>query len=393
MDFEEKLEAEIGVAQQEGVDASELWELFEGAGPEQQPVVFRRALEAGALDDEFAFEMLTTIRGNLDQSAPQDRALYGGLLDRFRELDPNLYQKSSHYYHRDLINFAIIEGRWEALPDLLDPYTAGKDLDTFNLVIAQLKYHGQVRALIEVMEKAWPKVKASDEYFEWAIEEYGGTLMELKLADYLERTENPHGDDPELLDATAGLLPWKESWLEWFVSAVSHPDLGAWSQADFAEGDEEKLKRKLSTLQLEFIGSRWQAGVPLTRGWMVWEKWGEFLPAQVKAYKKSTARRKKGRKTKVAPLSRLLIPDAKRMDKILGKSFSIVEGEPYELAATLELIPAYLAHLEDLGLIEASDRERASQQMRPMVANVPNIMASYDGDPVAVDNLMVAWEK
>ena len=65
--------------------------------------------------------------------------------------------------------------------------------------------------------------------------------------------------------------------MEWFVSAVSHPDLGAWSQADFAEGDEEKLKRKLSTLQLEFIGSRWQAGVPLTRGWMVWEKWGGVL--------------------------------------------------------------------------------------------------------------------
>jgi hypothetical protein len=117
------------------------------------------------------------------------------------------------------------------------------------------------------------------------------------------------------------------------------------------------------------------------------------LSAQVKAYKKSTARRKKGRKTKVAPLSRLLIPDAKRMDKILGKSFSIVEGEPYEVAATLELIPAYLAHLENLGLIEASDRERASQQMRPMVANVPNIVASYDGDPAAVDNLMAAWGK
>jgi hypothetical protein len=142
MGLEEKLDTEIKVAQQEGVDASELWELFEGARPEQQPVVFRRALEAGVLDDEFAFEMLTTIRENLDQSAPQDRALYGGLLDRFRELDPKLYQKSSHYYHRDLINFAIIEGRWEALPDLLSPYSAGKDLDTFALVIAQLKYHG-----------------------------------------------------------------------------------------------------------------------------------------------------------------------------------------------------------------------------------------------------------
>jgi hypothetical protein len=248
--------------------------------------------------------------------------------------------------------------------------------------------------LIEVMEKALPKVKASDQYFDWAIEEYEGTLMELKLADYLERTENPHGNDPELLDAAAGLLPWKEGWLEWFVSAVSRPDPRAWSQADFAEGDEaEKLKRKLSTLQLEFIGSQWKAGVPLTRGWMAWEKWGEILQAQIRAYKKSMARRKKGRKTKVAPLSRLLIPEAKRMDKILGESFSLVGGEPYEVAATLELIPAYLAHLEDLGLIEASDRERASQQIRPMVANMPNTMDCYDGDPVAVDNLMAAWGK
>jgi hypothetical protein len=394
MDFEKKLEAEIQIARQAGIDASGVWELFEAATPEQQRVVFNRALESGVLDDEYAFELLTSIRGNLDQRSPEERAIYAGLLDRMQELASKLFQASSHYYHRDLINFAIIEGRWDELPDLLAPYTSGQDLDTFAMVIDQLKYHGQIRHLIATMQAAWPKIKESTQYIDWAIDEYAGTLMELMLVDYLEKTDDPHPDDPVLLESTASLLQWKEGWLDWFIPTISRPDRTKWSIADFSEDiGSETWRRKFSTLQIEFIASQWRAGVPLTRGLMAFHKWSEIFYAQIEADKKSKKRMKKGKKAGVSHPSQLLMPNPKRMDKILGESFSIVGGKPYDVAAALELIPAYVKYLEGFGIIQPSERQQAIGQIGPLVAQMPDIMAYYGCDPVAVDTLLATWEQ
>jgi hypothetical protein len=160
-DFEEELVGEIQNARQEGIDASGIWDLFENATPEQKVMIFERTLETGVLIDEYAFEFLSAIRGDCDLEALEGRAAYIGFLDQLREQAPKLYQQSSHYYHRDLISFAIIEGRWDVLPDLLSDYTSGDHLDLFTMVVAQLKYHGRVKILVEAMKAAYPKIEAS----------------------------------------------------------------------------------------------------------------------------------------------------------------------------------------------------------------------------------------
>ena len=390
MDFEDQLETEIQTAQQDGIDASEILELFEDATPKQRVMIVDRTLEAGVLDDEYAFEFLTTIRGDFDPGTPEGRAFYTDLLDRLREHDPQLYQQSSHYYHRDLINFAIIEGRWDDLSELLTPYTYGDHLDIFTMVIAQLNYHGQVRTLIEAMKIAWPKIKDSSQYFEWAREEFVGTLMELMLVDYLVSTADPRPDDPALLDATAFLLPWKEDWLDWFITTVVQPEPSEWSIADFsAEAGSETWTHQFNTLLVEFIALQWRVGVPLSRGLMAWHKWSEIFQAQSEAFKKSQKRKKTG----TSRLSSLLIPQSNRMDEILSESFSLIGGEPYEVAAALELIPKYLVFLEGLGLIQSAEKQQALKKIKPMVDQIPQIIEYFDGEPVAIETLLKAWEK
>jgi hypothetical protein len=391
MKFEEELAAEIQTARQSGIDESEIWELFEDTTPERRMIIFEHVLEAGVLDDDNAFEMLTTIRGDCDLYTAEGRSIYTKVLGQLRAQEPELFQVSSQYYHRDLILSAIIEGRWKDVPDLLAPYTTGIHLDIFTMVIAQLKYHGQVRTVIDAMTGALPNLKATDGYFEWAIEEFAGDLMELVLVDYLEKTPDPRPDDPELLDATASLLPWKAGWLEWFIPAVTGTEPTEWSRADFSEGiGSESWRERVNTLQLEFIGAQWRAGVPLARGLLAWHKWCEIFNAQFKTVKKPVQRRRGGKQVRL-PLQRYLIPQEKRLDEVLAGSFSIMGGEPYTAAAALELIPAYLDFLERFELIQPADKQDAIQEIGPLVDQMPKIMEYYDGDPLALETLRAAW--
>lgn len=392
MDFEEKLKAEIKVAQNENIDASGIWELFENSMPQQRVVVFQRALEADVLDDDFAFELLETIRGDHDFGLLEDRALYTNLLNQLRERAPELYELSSMYYHRDLINFAIIERRWDDIPALLIPYASGKDLDLFFQVIAQLKYHGQIKPLINAMKTAWPKIRDSSEYFAGGKEEFARELMLLLLFKYLEESPDPDPDDPRLKEFTEHLLQWDEDWLNWFIWTVAQLETGQWVPADFTEivKHEDRMK-KIENLLGAFIAEQWRAGLPLSRGWLAWSEWSEIFKEQTKAFRKAKGKKKAKKKKQALDVAGLLIPQSSRMDKILGKSFSFIHGEPYEVIAALELIPAYLQFLEELALIQSADREHALKQIRPLVENTPQITRYYGGDQVAIQNLLGAW--
>ena len=62
-----------------------------------------------------------------------------------------------------------------------------------------------------------------------------------------------------------------------------------------------------------------------------------------------------------------------------------------EVAAALELIPAYLNILEGLGLIQSIERQQALKKIRPLVDQIPQIMDYYEGDPIAIETLLDAW--
>jgi hypothetical protein len=80
------------------------------------------------------------------------------------------------------------------------------------------------------------------------------------------------------------------------------------------------------------------------------------------------------------------------MDETLEKSFSLTGGEPYEVAAALEIIPAYLDFLVGFGLIQLDENQRAIQQIKPLVRQIPRVLKYYECDSIAIENMLAAWE-
>ena len=140
----------------EEFEEDNLWTQFKRAEPDDRHIIFQNALEVGELDDEYAYEMLTAIRSELDLRDETARARYAELVEQLRQQAPDVHHQSITYYHENLIHDAIADERWEALPELLAPFAeepAGT-IETFTRVIDQLWYHSRVQPLIQVMTQS-----------------------------------------------------------------------------------------------------------------------------------------------------------------------------------------------------------------------------------------------
>ncbi|OQX65151.1 MAG: hypothetical protein B5M51_01540 [Anaerolinea sp. 4484_236] len=391
MNFEEKLDKEIE-SEKENPGQSGVLDLFDNSKLDKKLFIFSKMQEADVLDAEYAFEFLTTIKSDFDAKTKDGRSGYAALLNKLRDEKPDVFEHDSHYYNQDLITFAILEERWDDIPELLNPFTSGEHLDAFYMVISQLKYHGCTKIVLDAMEAAYPGIQASGEYVYGADEEFAGELSGIMLIDYLETTDNPRPDDPVFLDKAGSLVDWKEGWLEWFVPTITQAKSTEWTLKDFLEDiNHEAWRKKFHTMLLEFIAFEWKKGAPLSRCVLAWHKISEIFHTQFETLGKDTKRDKKSKK---AFLSRCVIPNAKKMDETLGESFSIMGGKPYEVSAGLELLPNFLAFMESFGIIQHSQKQNALGEIRKrIIANIPNVLSYYGGDPILIENLEVAWLK
>lgn len=373
----------------------ELWDSFEEATLDDKMAIFLDALEAGELDEGYAFDMLSTIREELDRRDPGARARYAELLERLRRQAPELYDKSATYYCENLINDAIADGRWERLPELLAPFAKGDDLDMFFLVIDRLTYHGQLRPLIQAMSAAWPTVSKSDKFFEWGIEEFGSELMLLYFFDYLETTPSPRADDPALLEATAPYGQWREGWLERAIPRLTAPGPSAWQPANFGPTvDADQWQENLYDLLLEFMADRHRAGIPYSRAHMALTQLATVLEKQFNAPAKARGKsgKKKGKSRPSGSMSPL-VPNDRVLDKSLAELIPFIGGRPYTAVATLELLPAYLHFVARLGLIHPTEMDAALAASSHLVREIQPALQYYETDPRAVDALQAAWSE
>jgi len=379
----------------------DLWDEFQQADLPDQQAIFLRALEAGELDDEYAFEMLETIHGQLDNT-PAGRALYAELVGQLQDKAPELYKQSAGYYNTYLIKDAIENQHWEALPVLLVPYVEEpeRSIETFIQVQEQLRYHGQLSLLIQVMQDAWPQLSQSSEVLPWAIEEFAGDLMHAHLFHYLEMTPSPQVNDPVLLEVTAPYGDWKEGWLERFVPPMSAPAPSAWQPEDFGLAvDADRWDENQRRLLTEFVADRHRAGIPISRAFMVLEQLSMALEQQFATSALPTLthvkRRYKGKrsrsKTQQPTLRSFLIPSYATMDKILVDLFPFLSGYPYKAAAVVEALPAYLHFLARLGLIHPTEMDAAFVDLRRLLPHSERILESYGADNVAIANVLHAW--
>jgi hypothetical protein len=366
----------------------QLWDDFETAETEELPALFRRALSEALLDDELAFELLNSLRGQGEQTVA------AALTDELRTARPDLYTASAPYYLDWQVEDALAAGRRDMLATLADALAeaAGRDLDIFNVSSARLAYHGHLALLADLMRGAWPFVRASDNLVPWAYGRFAANGQQLTLLAYVERTAAPRADDPALLAD-----------LEFF-GAVDHERLGEqialltgeeerpWQQAGRSEDDQ------INRLALRFMGELARGtGVSLSRAELARVALVNYIGMRQGGKLGQEARPPKVKGAK-APAStkrsaNLLCPDQATLNRYVAQLLGPITPHYYEAVATLEFTPAWLGFLQAQELITAEQRAMALTDLRRLVADAAPIWAKRGADPVVGAAITAAWEQ
>ena len=388
---------------------------FESADYEDRIALFLQTLdEPELIDREMAFEMINQVYSEC--AARGQRARFDALVAALRERWPELYAEDAHYYLDWLIAIALAEGRTEQLPALTRELavTAGDDLDIFNSVIDRLAYHGQIAALLEALRIAWPYVQQSN-VFEWAINEFAGKAADFVALDYLEQTTLPDASDPELLDRLSYFLPPDPPSLARYLTYVSGRAERNWTQATFAverharrghddteeeQPSDDEGALNLHLLGLEFLGYlRREQQVSYTRGNLARALIEQYLvkrqPKQSprRMSKAATIRAEKAAQARAATPRHehaLLLPTRETLDPFLADQLHFINPQYYDVAAAIELLPAWLHFLESRQLIDAQQRAAAINGLRILAVQAVPIWQRIS-DPTLGSDIERAW--
>jgi hypothetical protein len=376
------------------------WDHFRQADVDGKVAMFLEKLDNRSLEAEDSFEMILAIRDESDvKHNAEARVRCAALLDRLRRELPEVYQQDQHFYLEDLIEDAIADQHWAALPDLFNELAAllpGKIDEFFRVVYAAL-YHGQAAPVLAALQAAWSAVADTPAITSYGIDEYGSLIMQLLLYEYVERAAARDADSTFMVSLSAYGTPITV----WFERALHHltaPAPTAWQAADFGEAvDAEQWAINVEGLWFDFMADqRRQAAVPYSKSHLARKELLHALHQQF-AQPATPGKRAKGKtRRKVAPAVppvSPLIPRFKTLDHELGQQFSIFGSRPYHAGAPLELLPAYLHFIARLGLIHPSELDEALAELRPLTANIGQTLTSYGGDVHLAQAVEAAWSE
>ena len=375
------------------------WEEFEAANYEARIALFHRTLDEGLMDEEMAFEMLTSIRPQAQERGEWSR--FEELLDRLQAEAPELYARDFPYYTHWRIENALLRGDTAAIPNLVMAFAEepDRDIDEFFNVIDLLMYHNQVSALIAAMTTAWPKVKRSADIVPQGIDEFAEILSGLIIFDYLEQTPNPRPDDPALVERLAPYADTDPARLGRNLAALTGQSGKTWSLDDFGprvNGDTKSLN--LFLLSLEFLGElRRRAGVPYSKGELGRVQLYRYLLARQEGeYEEDRGllamleRPHRKRRKPVGP-RHPLCPEHLPFDRFLGELLSFINPQFYKAGCVMELVPAWADFLARRGLITASEAEAMLAEIRPLAGDLIKALRSYRADPLLIQSVKEAW--
>lgn len=388
---------------------------FQSSDYEGRISLFMRTLdEPDLMDGEMAFEMLNELSGQAAERDERDR--YDSLIESLRERAPEVYEGEKGFLIENRISNALALNRSEQVDSLaLDlALTAGKDIDRWNRVEANLAYHGYLDTLVKAMRLAWPKVRSSGDIVPWGVDEFSHRASHYEMLNHIARTAVPRGDDPELVERLKfyfgeDLMPER---LVEMVALMAGQSERRWTMEDFKlqppkrrsrrgwddeEEDDQASepdtgRQNLSDLTLQFVNyARRVEGALYTRADLARGEIYSFISqrhAGELEYTESmldsmlrSAGQKRGPIKKYKSYEHLLCPDYERMDHYLGRMLNMLGYRPYKAAALWELIPAWMRFLQTEGLIDAELRERTLNGLKPLADVLINIFSNIQNDP------------
>lgn len=402
----------------------ELWEAFEEADYEEKISLFEQTLEERELmDGEMAFHMLSEIfSGALEK---EERTRFDGLIKALGESLPEVFAEGASYFlDWQLVN-ALATGQFERIPGIMGKLAPlGADhIDTFNNVLDRLAYHGQLSVLVESMRTAWPKVEESSDILPWGIEEFGRRGFDCACFEYLEKNPTVTAVTPELLEQCESFCESNPEGFENFLAHLTGRKGRDWSMDDFKlenrrpsrrdfNDDEEEPGRdpgrqNLFYLTVEFLGClRRGEEISYTRGEMgrtglheyLLERYAGDLNPQEESFSADPfrgieRRPRRNRRRKLPRPDQLLRPDRTTLDRYLVRLLNFINPQHYKVAATFELVPAWLRFLESRELLDAEGKAEILQDMSKLADQVIDLLGQYREDPTLQLEVQRAWEK
>ena len=397
------------------------WGEFESLdNDDERRALFVRTLdEPELMDDEMAFEMLNNLYGSAVKSGERDQ--WADLVDQLRERLPDVYAIGHKYSLQWRIVNALAGSRSESLTALAREMaeTAGDDVDQFVRVIDPLAYHGKLEVLAKASRIAWPLIRDSSDIL-WGQSDFARWGADCTLFERLEQSRELDGHDPELIEQIRFFF--EDLQLDQFAEYVSY--LGGqanrtWSLSDFQkppkgrpaktrmqDSDDEESGDKQSTpddegaaltwLLDEFVDyARHQEGVPYTKAALARDnislyirdrEAGKLEPRQSMLAEMMNPQRKPRLKPRIP--DHPLCTDRETLDRYFAGLLRFMNPQHYDVAATFELIPAWLGFLESRRLIESGQRETTLAELRDLQATLLKLWESDRTDPALADNLL-----
>ena len=403
------------------------WEEFEDQDYEGQIAVFMETLEEPELmDDEMAFEMLSSLHSQMLERDERDR--FDSLIETLRTRLPEVYESSAHYYLSMRITHLLDTGRYDGLSPLIKDLanTDNHDIDMLNQSLDALAYHGQLALLVDTMHDAWPWVQEPGNVVPWGIDEFSSQAINCVLMAYSLQTAEPDANDPNLVEQLDYYHPTEPEYVQQFLTHLTGQSQRDWSLDDFDfqprrqrrqrdifdEFDEDdgesaprpvdRARRNLFNLSIEFLGYLHRdENVPLSKGELarcqlieyILQRYDNQLEPRESMFDLEPRRSKKRRrKPKRRQPSHALCPDQATLDRFLGEMMNFINPQFYKAAATFELLPAWLRFLESRDLIDAAQHRETRQQLQSLVPSMRQIWENRLDDRNLLQGFQRYWE-
>lgn len=400
------------------------WEEFEKRNFDGQIALFLKTVEEPELmDDEMAFQMLNTLYQKT--ITPQQRDRYDELVEKLRKRLPKVYAKSAHYYLQNCITCAVLAGRFDRIPAMMNELAqrAGKDIDIFNSVVEQLAYYGQLPTLIEAMHLAWPKVNRSGEIVPWGIDEFVGKAVQNLVFDYVERHPAAVSGDAGLFERLKFYTQVETERIDKIIALLLGQANRQWMRGDFTLKPSKRrprsrdddgngiripkpIQQNLFDMSLDFQGRlRREANIPFVKSelgrqqivkYFIRRLAGELEPRQSMLDAALNRPKPKTRPPEFYLQGdensvNWLCPDRETLDHFLSGLFHFLGSQPYTAAMTFALIPAWLRFLETHQLISTSLREETMQTLHNLKVDLHKLLPKMSSDP-ALLTMLKSWD-
>jgi SEC-C motif len=400
----------------------DLWERFNKAPNEDKINLFLATLDDKELmDEDVAADMIGTIESAMITAGRRERM--EEIVEQMRQRRPDLYLDLVPSLAEMRIVTALLANRPDEVRRLgLELAEVGhENPELYHSVLKCLAYHGQLALLVEMLHVSWPKLKENDDLLAWELNEYAYTGAVYEMFTEVDRDPAATTISPSLRERLHCYFEApNEASIENLWKRITRQTNQVWSMSDFEfarrptkrdtydnddetdEDDEPELwhdpaRDRLWDLTVTFlVEARRQGTVSWTRGELARQELMRYL---LKRFDSELEPRpglleKSRQKQPKAPArpANLLCPDEATLQQFFVDLLHPLSMSTYQVAATFELVPAWLRFLESRQLLSSELHQQTLKAMEPIRASLAKLWANKLDEPSFSQELVRAWE-